>query len=462
MIALHRAVPAILVLAAGLAAGLWASGARPDPDFLRLHAAGALVAGGGAEGLYHGAPPAAGPAGRESGTRPFRMPPAAAVVMAPLGAIPEGAAWILWVAACGAMAAAGIGMAAAAAAREGSCAGTLVLAAAVPTAPLLLEAVARGNLVLSLLVLAAGSVLALRRGGDRLAGLLAGAAAAVHPPPVLLPFWFAWKRRWRAAAWGFGAAAAFSVLLPMAAAGPSGGAALLGKWASLDSPLVTELDEYPGSSASAGAVRTEGQSFDAAFARLLSGWKWYRLREVPLTPDPLAREAMLSVGPEKPIPLRTASLLALGLSFLVLAVVIFATGPAGGGAEAEARSAERLPLEAGLMLAAVPLVWIGAREHHLLLCAPALAALAAALAPRLRSPGAGGGAWMAAAPGAAGALLLLLSSDIVAGPSLSRALLARGSAGWGGLLLFAASALTLSLSRATAPGTTAAPPTNAP
>jgi len=464
MSALHRSAPWILVLSAGLAAGAWASGAEPDPDFLRLHAAGALVARGEAGRLYDGAPPAAGPAGKAAGTRPFRMPPAAAVALAPLGALPEGTAWVLWAAACGAMAAGGIGLAAAAAAREGSCAGTLLLAAAIPLAPLALDSVARGNFVLSLLVLVAGSLLALRGGGDRLAGLLAGAASAFHLAPVLLPFWFAWKRRWRAAAWGFGAAAAIFVLLPMAAAAPSAGAGLVGRWASLDSPLVTELDEHPGSSAGAGAARIEGQSCEASLSRLLSGWKWYRLREMPLTPEPIARGAVISVGPEKPLQQGTVTVLALVLSFLLLAAVIFATAPAGGEGAAEfpAEAAARLPLEAGLVLAAIPLVWIGARPHHFLLCAPALAALAAALGPRLRVPRAGAAAWTAAAFGSAGAILLFLSSDLVAGRNLAGELLARGSAGWGGLLLFAASALTLFRGRGTVPGADTGPPAPAP
>jgi hypothetical protein len=114
------------------------------------------------------------------------------------------------------------------------------------------------------------------------------------------------------------------------------------------------------------------------------------------------------------------------------------------------------------VLAAIPLVWIGARAGHFLLCAPALAALAAGLGPRLRSPRAGAAAWTAAALGAAGALLLFLSSDLVAGRQPAGALLARGSAGWGGLLLFAASAITLYRAEARTPDATTVPPAPSP
>jgi hypothetical protein len=431
VIGVRGAVPGILVLAAALAAGVFASRTEPDPDFLRLHAAGALVARGEAGTLYDRAPRAAGPAGERAGPRPFRMPPAAAVALAPLGALPEGTAWVLWIAAGGAMAAGGIALAAAAAAREGASTWTPGMAAGVPLAPLLLEAVGRGGTVLPLLALGAGSLLALRRGRDRTAGALAGAAAVLKLAPILLPLWFAWKRRWRAAAWALGVAAALFVLLPVAAAGPSGGARLLGKWAGMESPLVTELDERPGSSANAAGARIEGQSVPAVLDRLLAGWRWYRLREMPLEEGPGGRPEAVAVGLDAPLSQGTVTALGLGGVFLLLVLGILVTGPA--------TAAARLPLEGGLALALVPLAWVEARPVHFLLCAPALAALAAA--PRTGTAGR-----VATGLASAGALLLLLSSDIVPGRALADALLARGSAGWGGFLLVAASALTLSRS----------------
>jgi hypothetical protein len=446
-------------LAGAIAGGAWAAGAAADPDFLRVHAAGALVARGEAARLYDGAPSAAGPEGRAAGTRPFRAPPAVAVAAAPLGALPERTAWVLWEAICGAAAAAGIGLAAAAAARAGARAGVAAAAAAIPLAPLLLESVARGNLVLPLLLLCAGSLAALGAGRDRTAGALAGAAAALKVAPILLVLWFAWKRRWRAAAFGLGAAGALFVLLPVAAAGPSGAARLIRRWAAQDDPLVTEMDEHPGTAVTVSAASVDGQSVKAVLYRTLARTPYFRLRERPASRSVAMDPGQIEVHGQEPLPAMTVYALWLAASFLLLATAVLATGPEVG--EGAGGAADRLPLEGGLVLAAVPLVWPEARTIHFLLCAPALAALPALLAAGPRAARPGGSpvpSRVLAAAAAAGALLLLLPSDALVGRDLADEMLARGATAAGGFLLFAAAALTLFRLRAASPGKVPGPP----
>jgi glycosyl transferase family 87 len=452
---------AVLLAALGgaIAAGAWAARSPADPDFLRIHAAGALAARGDAARLYEGPPPPAGPEGEAAGRRPFRAPPAAAVLAAPLGALPERGAWILWEAACGALAAAAVALAAAAAAPGGARGARLAAAAAIPAAPLLLEAVGRGSMTVPLLALAAGSLAALGRGRDRIAGLLAGTAAALAVVPVVLVLWFPWKRRPRAAAFGLGAAAGLFLLLPLLAAGPAGGTGLLRRWAAQEDPLVTEIDERPGTAATGGAANVEGQSLKGILYRVLGGVAWFPLRERSLEGGAAGDPGRITVAVADPLRPGTVFAIWLGASFLLLAAAVFATGPLEGEEPAAAQA--RLPLEGGLVLAAIPLVWPEARAIHHVLCIPALAALAAALAAELRSgrrPGPGGPLALRAAVAAAGAVLLFLPASGIPGRDLSGWMTAWGAPGWGGLLLFAASALTLWRLRAAAPGMGPGPP----
>jgi hypothetical protein len=460
-------------LVGAVAAGAWASAAPADPDFLRLHAAGALVAGGEGARLYDVALPAAGPEGKAAGLRRFRGTPATAVAAMPLGVLPERGAWIGWVALCGAAAAAGVALAATAASRPGARPGWIAAAAAIPAAPLLLAAVARGSLVVPLFVLAAGSLAALASGRDRAAGRLAGAAAALKLAPVILLLWFAWKRRTRAAAWGAVAAAALFFLLPLGFVGPSSGWSLLRRWSHLDDPLVTEVDERPGTTATVSVVNVEGQSAKAILYRLFGTTKWFRVRERPLEPGVASDPGHIAPRIAGPVPSRTLYAAWLGFSGLLLVTAVFATGPRRED-DAESENA-RFPLEGGLVLAALPLVWPEAGEMHYALCVPVLAALAAslwieAMAGRPAGPGPRGRAAQAqpseppgapfplrAGLAAAGALLLMLPAGGLLGRDLSEALLARGATGWGGLLLFGAAALTLFRLRAVPPGMGPAP-----
>jgi hypothetical protein len=425
---------------AAAAAGFLAARARePGLDFLRYQRAGTLVARGEGALLYDEEALAASKAWGDPGGLPerrFRYPPAAAVVAAPLGGLPPRDAWPLWAAACAGLAAAGAGAAAVLASRRltGGRHPWLPAAAAVlPLLPVLLADVAEGQMAAVVFGLALLSALALDRGRDRTAGVLAGLAASVKLFPVLLVLWFAWKRRWRAAAWGLAGIVLFFAVLPAALAGP---ASLL-RWGEVPARLVTEVDEAPGTIASPGMVYAESQSLRGVMARWCTPTRYLRLREQPLERPPGGGDPGIAVHGGRSFPSAVLGIAwALGAVAVLGGIVLLTAPPPGGPAAA---SPFRFPLEAGLLFAAFPILADESRWTHLPWLAPALAALAAGLpGPDRRGP-----AWWAAALAVGASALLLPAAGGALGREVADALLARGAGLLAAVLLFAACAVAL-------------------
>jgi hypothetical protein len=441
----------LLAAAAALAAGIRASAVPPDDDFLRYRAAGALVLRGEGEKIYASALPAQGPDGglrdgalrpgeAEAGWRagrPFRQPPGAAVLDAPLGALPLRAGWVLWSAAVAAILAAGAGAATALALRRlgpGGHPWIPFAAAVLPLLPLYLADAGAGQWNAWLFGLSILAVLALDRGRDAAAGLLAGTLAAVKVVPVLLVLWFAWRRRWRAAAWGLGGLVLVSCVLPAAAFGPVAALALTSRWRRMPDPLVTEMDERAGSMASPGTMACEGQSAGALLARYFSRTPFNRLRDRPLE-APRAGEPLVYVNGGREWDGKVLRWAWLAVAFGLLAATILATAPEDPSASPDPG---RFPLEAGVVLAVLALLAPESRALHMISLAPLLAALAAGI------HGATGTARRAtAAAVAAGGLLLFLPSDLVVGRPAANEMLARGAPFFGGLVLLVAGLATL-------------------
>jgi hypothetical protein len=286
-----------------------------------------------------------------------------------------------------------------------------------------------------------------------------GVLAAVKVAPALFLLWLAWKREFRAALAGLGAAAAVSVLLPGAALGPSTGAALLGDWWDLGSPTVTEVDAPPGISMDAAATTAEGQSLRAALERTAGSWPYLRLREVRIprtaeeaaaaqaAPAPGAERRAAAVGPTG-----RRVLWGLGL-FAIGAVLVLGCARRGEGEAGEAPG--RLALEASLVLVAVFLVADETARIHLPLLLPAAMAAGHALSDPEWRGGASRGAVLAAV--ALAGLLALGCSDVL-GRDLADALLAKGGGTAAAILLFGAGAVSLFRERVAPPpaeGTTA-------
>jgi hypothetical protein len=428
-----------------VAARQWAD-APPGLDFLRYDRAGALVARGDGAKIYDPISVARSEVWGDRERLPersFRYPPCVAVLFAPLGEMEPRTAWQLWRTGCVLLVVAGVGAAVAAALTRERGALPAFLVVLLAFTPMYVANVAEGQMNLLVFGLLAGAAFAFSRGRDRTAGALAGAAAAIKIAPVLLLLWFAWKRRWKPFFWGCGAIVAISWLLPVAVLGPSTAHALLRQWAGMEQPLVTEVDERPGSRANVAAVNIESQSLRGILVRTCTPTPYFRLRDKPLEMDAGGASPGISVHGGRrwsPGALRTAWMAAF---FALVAAAVFATAPRPG--EEPAAAARRLPLEAGLVLALIPLVSPESRWIHFLVLAPACAALAASLAAAERR---GGTWWAAAIAGGLGAILLALP---VFG---AETLLAWGAAGWAGILVFIASALTLFAERAS--GTTPA------
>ncbi len=422
----------------------WVPGASPGLDFLRYARAGTLVVRGEGAKIYQvpagpGSLVWAGTA-MEGKERSFRYPPGAAVLAAPLGIASPGRTWPAWSAACAALLVATAGISVLFALRRLPPGGPawLPAAAILPLLPLLLRNLAEGQAACVVLGLCALSLLALDRGRDRAAGLLAGAAVAIKLVPILLVLWFSWKRRWKAAAWGLGGTALLFYGLPVAVLGPGTAHGLLGHWAAQRDPLVTEVDERPGTQASPGAVNLEGQSVGAILGRWCTPTPFSRVRDRPLVPGP-GDDPWISIHGGRALDPATVRGIWLAAAFSLLAVAILATAPPGEEEGEDAgEAARRFPLEGGLVLAAVALLSPESREIHFIALAPLLAALAAGLAERR-----GAASAATAVVAGIGALLVLLPADLLVGRAFANELLARGAVGLGGLLLFGAGAATL-------------------
>ena len=86
-----------------------------------------------------------------------------------------------------------------------------------------------GQTEILLFLLIALSFLALKRGHDSWAGTALGFAAAIKFFPIAFILFLLWKRKWKAAAWGFGVAAA-ALAASIIAAGPENFAAYTEAW----------------------------------------------------------------------------------------------------------------------------------------------------------------------------------------------------------------------------------------
>ena len=447
--------PVLLALLGGGAAGLVLGlSTAPPLGFLDLHRAGTLAARGEGALLYDARARAEGRAYGDPARLPeraFRYPPAAAALAAPLGLAPPGPAWAIGAAALGALAAAGLAASAVLAAGRlpAGAPRWLPWAAVAAFVPSLAAAVAEGLPVAGVFGLAVLGLLLLDRGREKGGGALLGAAAAIKVFPLLLVLWTGWKRRGAALLAGAGAAAALFLALPAVVLGPGKTWEHLGTWSARGADaLVTEYDEDPAWSSTAGAQVFEGQAIQAVLTRWVTRAPYARVRELPGALQD--GRAHWIHGGRRWDP-GTVRLLVGLLTFAVLASAVVATAPPPPGRteDADARGA----LEAGLVLALLFVLWPEARWSHL----PFLAPAAAAVAVRLPAPRPGAGRWAAVAALSAALLLVLAAADRVSGRALADAVLARGGGLLAGLLLLGASAAILIRDRGAGPPPAAAP-----
>jgi hypothetical protein len=420
---LRRFLPLLVVLAAALFGAGRAAMMRDVPgDFLRYHRAGRLVADGLAEKLYdqeflEGRNAYAGErvADGDLDEKEFKYAPALAVAMAPLGALPARTANVLW-SAWNAALMAGLFVVAWKWCGGGVRAWWLLVPLVV-----LLRVVTKnfntGQVNPSAIVPAAVGLWAVSRGRDRLGGVLVGVGAAVKFMPALLVIWLAWKRRWAAAAFALAAGAAFLVLLPVAALGPSRALAANRAWIDARAHHFTGADsqDLPGYSAKSFVYRVLGHT--------------------PYKTKTGGREVNVVVGLDVLRP-ETLRILVLAIDLALLAWAFWLTrGPMRGGED------PRGPPEAALALAVLPLVSPEARYPHFLFAALALVALTCSLVregPRRRG---------VLALFAVGCVMLNSTTDRLFGETMALAAEIYCLPGWGTLLLCFALALVLSRRR---------------
>ena len=406
---------------------------RPAGDFLRYDRAATLVWRGASERLYDNTDLASGPVWHDPVRFPeksFRYSPALAVMLAPLGALPPQQGWIVWSMLCGALVAGGAALSGALGGRGLPAPSRLRwLPAAVAVLPLLhlySENLKLGQMNCLAFGCSVGSLWALERRRERLAGLLAAVAVVAKHMPILLILYFAWRRQWRAAATGAVVAALLLYALPTALLGPARHHALLGQWVGQQGHLVT------GSKADR-VVDAAGQSLKALLYRWLTPTPYVHLKSDAEDASPGAR----GIAVLDAVDLPPAAVFALWCASVaaVLMAAARATAPIRG--ESKEAAAARLPLEGGLVLATMLLVSPESRNPHFQMLALGYAALAGALvASRWRERG-------VALAAALGMVLVLLSTRGLVGREGADYLLAWGSIGGGALLVFGALLVTL-------------------
>lgn len=242
-------------------------------DFLRYHRAGRLVATGDADRIYDPGwiaeqrvyaaerteeSRAIGAAADDYPEGEFKYLPAAAVLMAPVGALHPRTGWIVWGAWNGLMIALAV-----AAAWDFAGRGTPWRWALLPAVALLRTAndnMNLGQVNPSAIAPAVVAVWALDRGRDRLAGCAAGFGAAVKFLPGLLVLFFLLKRRFVAAAVTVAVFVAVGWGLPAVALGAERAARLNAEYRAAREHVYTEAAprDVPGHSVKSFVYRVFG------------------------------------------------------------------------------------------------------------------------------------------------------------------------------------------------------------
>lgn len=399
----RRLLPLLLfVLVTALVCGARAAASRKvGGDFLRYHRAGRLVATGRADLLYdaeflreasvYGEERAA--ERREKGALADPLPeaewkyaPTVAYLLAPLGALHPRTAWVLWGAWNGALVAVTFAAAWAFASR-GAPWRWMLVPAVVLVRPVN-DNLQLGQLNLSAIAPATVALWAFDRGRDRAAGLAAALGGVVKYYPAALALWFAWKRRFAAAAVclvGFAAAFWFPALF----AGPVRAADMNAAWLARRAHVYTE----------ARAADVPGHSVKSFVYRVLGGTHY-------LTGSDRDRVVLdVSVAALSPGTLRW---LVAGIVVALLQLALVPSwGPLRGGDDA------RGPPEASLFLCWILLASPEARAPHFLYLALPVAALTYVLVRAWREQ------WVcrraATALAVVGAVLLQMESESLFG-----------------------------------------------
>lgn len=441
----------LLVVAAGILAGVRAlvRDSNPPGDFLRYDRAGALVWRGDGNRIYDDAYRKSNPVWNDRENLPedrFRYSPALAVLIAPVGALPPRAGYVVWSIITAALVALGVGLAAEMAVRRlapGSAPWWPAVLAGVPLVHLYTENVKLGQMNCFAFGFSVAALWCLDRKRDAAAGLLAMGAVVAKHIPILLVIWFAWKRRWKAAAWGLGGILAVVYLLPTVMLGPATHHELLRTWVSQQKHLVTEEPDVPGISPSDIGTMVEGQSVKALACRYLTPMPYRHLASKVGEPDETPGSLGIFVNGNRNIGERNAGRVWIGVSFVLFLLMLVTTAPRPGE-ESEERARHRYPLEAGLLLLTLLLVSPESRNPHFQMMAVTYAALGATFiggAPR------GATRWIAVVATVLAVLSVAVSSRGILGRVGADQALAHGSIGFGALVLFAVSAWMLAVER---------------
>ena len=436
----YRFVLTVVVLAAAIAAALREGlrDSRPAGDFLRYDRAGILVWRGQADRIYDDLGVDRNIVWNDPENLPearFRYSPALAVLLSPLGALPVETSWVIWSAICGALTALGAGLAAAMAVRRlpgGNPAWIPVAAAVLPLLHLYAENIKLGQMNCFAFGFCMIALYAFDRGRNRTAGLFTAGAVVAKHIPLLLVLYFAWKRRWGAALWSLVFLGTLLYVVPTVVLGPRVHHGNLSRWTDQQDHLITEIDEPPGMRASESAVHVEGQSMKGLLYRYLTPTSFFHLKARRGPGDDRPGSRGIAVNGGRAWPARTVFNLWLGASLVVLLTVVLAVQPVRG--EDPAAASRRFPLEAGLILLAMVLISPESRNPHFQMLAPSYAALAAILAARRpRSPA----GWVPVVLCIVAALGVLLPTRGLIGRDAADHLLARGTIGFGAIVIFA-------------------------
>lgn len=425
-------MPLLLVLLVTLVSGVRAANARKVPgDFLRYHRAGRLVSTGLAEKLYdvkflRGAhvyaaeraaeASAASREGRSADPLPereFKYLPAAAVLLAPLGALHPRTANTIWGAWNGFLVAC-LFLFAWRFCAGGKRAAWMILPV------LALAHAANDNLNLgqlnpSALVPATLGVILVFRRRDVAGGLLVALGAVVKFMPVFLGAWLAWERRWKALAALLLGVAALGWGLPAAALGPARATALTQEYFEVRAHHYTtaKSDDLPGHSIKSFVFRTLGGTPFVTG----SGDKEVRIQV-----------AVARVSPD-----------ALYWVVIALNLAVIGTLFAVSRGPLPQWQDPRAPPVAGAALAALLLISPEARDPHFLYLALPATTLVYGLV-RARDASLSAPPWWKACVALAvvGALLLYTSSSTLLGDRAADRFTAVCAMGWGAAAWFAA------------------------